>query len=402
MKAFAFLLKFSYRNLWRAPKRTAIMLLSLAIGTGFIIWDLNFANSGSKEVMKEFLTQYAGEYHVTHLSYYDEKNKKEFDNFKTLSDDEITDKRILKTSTRRVTAPVFVSGEKKTLGVLLTGIEPDREKALSSLPRAVNVGRFLAPQGQREIILGKRLAQRIDVSVGDEVAVIGQALDGSVANDLMTVVGLLDFGGGDLEESLAFTQIASAQEFLAMPSARYHQRVDFDMNDDSTPVLAGLAVTPWAEILPEIGVSVQFVDNFTWIVSFIIVLVISLGLSNTLMITFFEREQEFQTLNIIGAKTSWVATSLMIEVFMLGSVAVIVGAGLGHVATTLCYYFPVDLQLFTGGQPIIMGGLIIQPLVRFYPVMSYYWKVPLLIYFFLGSTMIYPLIRVIRRSKNAI
>jgi hypothetical protein len=87
---------------------------------------------------------------------------------------------------------------------------------------------------------------------------------------------------------------------------------------------------------------------------------------------------------------------------MLGSVAVAVGTGLGHIATTICYYVPIDLQLFTGGQPIIMGGLIIQPLVRFYPVMSYYWKVPLLIYFFLGLTMIYPLIRVIRRSKNAI
>ncbi len=402
MRAFIFLVKFSYRNLWRAPKRTLIMLLSLAIGTGFIIWDLNFANSGSKEVMKEFLTQYAGEYHVTHRNYYNEENKKEFDIFQTFSDAEIQDKSILATSTRRVTAPVFVSGEKKTLGVLLTGIEPERERALTALPRAVNAGRFLDPEGQREIILGKRLARRIDVKIGDRVAVIGQALDGSIANDLMTVVGLLDFGGGDLEESLAFTQIQGAQEFLAMAPDRVHQRVDFNMKDDSTPVLPGLAVTHWAEILPEIGVSVQFVDNFTWIVSFIIVLVISLGLSNTLMITFFEREQEFQTLNIIGAKTSWVAKALMIEVFLLGTLAVIIGAGLGHVATTLCYYFPVDLQLFTGGQPIIMGGLIIQPLVRFYPIMAYYWKVPLLIYFFLGSTMIYPLIRVIRRSKNAI
>lgn len=402
MKGLGFLFKFSYRNLWRAPKRTFIMLLSLSLGTGFIIWDLNFANSGSKEVMKEFLTQYAGQYHITNPKYYDENNRKEFNNYKTISDDDIENKDLFEKSTRRVTAPVFVSGEKKTLGVLLTGLEVEKEMKLSTLARAVTIGKFLDPAGDKEIILGKRLAERINVQLGDEVAVIGQALDGSVANDLMKVVGLLDFGGGDLEESLAFTQIASAQILMALDSSRYHQRVNFDMERDELPVLKNVAVTNWTEILPEIGVSVKFIDNFTWVVSFIIVLVLSLGLSNTLMITFFEREKEFQSLNIIGAKASWVTLSLMIEVFLLGTVAIFFGAIVGHIFTTYCYYFPVNIQLFTGGKPIIMGGMIIQPLVRIYPVMQYYWQVPLLIYFFLSTTMIYPLIRVVRRSKNAI
>jgi putative ABC transport system permease protein len=402
MKGFKFLLKFSFRNLLRAPKRTLILILSLSIGTGFIIWDLNFANSGSREVMKEFLTQYAGEYHITHKEYYRQDNKKEFNNFKILTDAEIPDKSLLTFTTRRVTAPVFVSGEKKTLGVLLTGLETEKEIKLSTLSKAVTVGRFLIPNHEKEIVLGKKLAHRIEVKIGDEVAVIGQALDGSVANELMTVVGLIDFGGGDLEESLAFTQIKSAQDLLVMTPEQYHQRVDFNMQDETLPQIKGLAVTIWTDLLPEIGVSVKFVDNFTWLVSIVIVLVISLGLSNSLMITFFEREQEFQTLNIIGAKTIWVTVSLLIEVFLLGTIAILFGVLLGHLSTHYFYHYPFNIQFFTGGKPIIMGGMIIQPLVRIYPVLEYYWKVPVMIYIFLTMTMIYPLIRVIRRSKNAI
>jgi putative ABC transport system permease protein len=402
MKGLSFLIKFSYRNLWRSPKRTFIMLLSLAIGSGFIIWDLNFANSGSKEVMKDFLSQYAGQYHITHSDYYDKENPKEFNNYKTLTDEKISNKTLLKKSTKRVTAPVFVSGEKKTLGVLLTGIDVEKEFKLSTLHKAISDGRFLISGARREIVLGKRLARRINVKTGDEVAVIGQALDGSVANDLMKVVGLLDFGGGDLEESLAFTQIGTAQELMSLGQDHYHQRVSFEMETETLPDLPGLAVTSWSELLPEIGVSVKFIDRFTWIVSVIIVLVISLGLSNTLMITFFEREQEFQSLNIIGAKTSWVTLSLMLEVFMMGTVAIIIGLIIGHISVTYSYYYPIDIQMFTGGKPIIMGGMIIKPLVRIYPILQYYWQVPLMIYFFLSTTMIYPLIRVIRRSKNAI
>lgn len=402
MRSLLFILKFAYRNLWRSPKRTFIMLLSLSLGTSFIIWDLNFANSGSKEIMKEFLGQYAGLYQITHSDYYDKTTHRKFNIYKTMSDEDVEKKNLLKVSTPRVTAPVFVSGSKKTLGVLLTGLDVEKELKLTTLSHTLKNGRFLNPTGDREIILGKKLAQRIDAKIGDEIVAIGQAVDGSVANDLFTVVGLLDFGGGDLEEALAFTQLHSSQDFLALPRDRYHQLVNFDMKTETRPVLKKLKVTNWTEILPEVGVSVKFIDNFTWIVSVIIVLVISLGLANTLMITFFEREQEFQSLNIIGAKTSWITLALMFEVFMMGSLAILIGTLIGHLYTTYCYYVPINIEIFTGGKHIIMGGMSIKPLVRIYPVSEYYWKVPLMIYFFLATTMIYPLIRVVRRSRHAI
>lgn len=402
MNGILYRLKYCFRNLFRAPKRTLIMVLSLSFGCGFIIWDLNFANSGSREIMKDFLSQYAGQYHITNPEYYDKENKKEFDMYKTMSDDELENKSLIEKSTKRVNAPVFISGEKKTLGALLTGIEVAKEKQLSSLYKSITIGRYLNPEASREIVLGKRFAERIDVQVGQEVAIIGQAIDGSVANDLYIVVGLLDFGGGDLEESLAFTQFNSAQEFLAMPPDRFHQRVSFDMNAETMPKLKQLGITWWSEILPEISVSMRFIDNFTWIVSVIIVLVVSLGLSNTLVITFFEREQEFNSLNIIGAQMKWITISLMIEVFMMGTIAVALGAFLGFLGTTYFNYYPINIELFTGGKPIIMGGMTITPLVRIYPVAKYFWQVPMMIYFFLALTMIYPLVKVIRRSKNAV
>ncbi len=402
MRAFLFLVKFSYRNLWRAPKRTMIMVLSLSLAAGFIIWDLNFANSGSKEVMKEFLSQYAGRYQLTHPDYYEVANSKLFNNYKVMSDDQVTDKSLFATSTRRITAPVFLSGDKKTLGVLMTGIDVADELRLTKLSDAVATGNFLSVNGTKEIILGKRLAERLDVKIGGEVAVIGQALDGSVANDLYKVRGFLDFGGGDLEDTLAFTQISSARELLVMAPDNYHQLVQFDMSHENMPVIPGLRAWSWKELIPEIGVSVSFVDNFTWIVSIIIVMVISLGLANTLVITFFEREKEFEALNVLGAKASWVAWSLLLEVTFLGIFSMILGVLIGHAATTFCSYYPINLEMFTGGKAIIMGGMTIKPLVKFYPVAQYYWQVPLMMFFFLAMSMIYPLIRVMKRSKNAV
>ena len=402
MKGYKYLLKFSYRNLFRAPKRTMIMILSLCLGCGFIIWDLNLANSGSKEMIKEFLSQYVGRYHITHPEFYKANNKKEFNIYKTMSDEELEDKSLIEKSTRRAVAPVFISGEKKTLGVLLTGLEVLKEKRFSTLYQAVNQGRFLDHKGSKEILLGKKFARRIEAKIGDEVAIIGQAIDGSVANDLYTIVGLVDFGGGDMEEALAFTQLHSAQELLTLPEDRFHQRVSFDMEVTQAPKLNKLTITDWSEIIPEIFVSIRFIDDFTWISSFIIVIVVSLGLSNTLMITFFEREQEFNALNILGAKGSWITLSLVTEVLIMGTIAVILGIIIGAGATEYFNKQPINIAIFTGGKPIIMGGISISPLIRMYAIPKHYWQVPLMIYFFLFLTMIYPLLRVIRRSKNAI
>ncbi|MFL5786096.1 MAG: ABC transporter permease [Bacteriovoracaceae bacterium] len=379
-----------------------IMVASLAIASGFIIWDLNFAKSGSKEVMKEFLSQYAGRYQLTHPKYYQVANSRIFNNYKTMSDDQVTDKSLFDTSVRRVTAPVFLSGEKKTLGVLMTGIDVNDEIRLTHIKDALRGGRFLQPDGAKEVVLGKRLAERLEVKLGGEVAVIGQALDGSVANDLYQVVGLLDFGGGDLEDTLAFTQITSARELLVMDAGKYHQLVNFDMSTEKVPKIPGLGVWTWHDVFPEIGVSMRFVDNFTWIVSVIIVIVISLGLANTLVITFFEREKEFDSLNVLGARASWVAWTLLIEVVIMGILALAFGMVLGHLSTLYFSHNPLNLEIFTGGKPIIMGGMTIEPLVRFYPVMQYYWQVPLMMFFFLGLSMIYPLVRVMKRRKNAV
>jgi len=400
MSYFNFLMKFGYRNIWREPKRALIMILSLSLGTAYILWILNFAEAGSKEVIKEFLSQYSGSYQYTHPDYYPAGNTKKFNAFATISAAEIPSEQKIN-AIPRVVAPVFISGNKKTLGVLLNGTLPEEELSLSKLNSSVKYGRFLDPKNSNEIIIGQSLANKIDAQIGDEVALIGQALDGSVANDLFKVVGLLDFGGGDLEDSLSFTTLFSAQNFFVMNSDQYHQYVNFDM-ERPAPASSTLRVTTWHQLLPEISVSIRFIDGFTKIVCIVVVIVISLGLSNTLMISFLERQKEFEALNIIGASRWWILGTLIIEVFILGTVALLIGLVLGHIFTIINFYYPINLELFTNGKPMFLGGMLIHPYVKIFPVAKYYWQVSLLIYLFLILSMIYPSYKIMNRGKNAV
>lgn len=400
MSYFNFLFKFSYRNIWREPKRAFIMIFSLSMGTAYILWVLNFSEAGSKEVVNEFLTQYAGSYQYTHPDYYPKGNTKKYNSFATITGKEVPADQLID-SIPRVVSPVFISGNKKTLGVILNGTVPEKEKSLSKLISAVKEGRFLDSEKKNEILIGISLANKIDAKLGDEVALIGQGLDGSVANDLFTIVGLLDFGGGDLEDFLSFTTITSAQGFFSMGEDQYHQHINFNMNRSPTPS-SQLKLTTWHQLLPEISVSIRFIDGFTKIVCIVIVMVISLGLSNTLMISFLERQKEFEALNIIGANRKWILATLFLEVLILGTVALILGLILGHILTMINFYYPINLELFTNGKPMFLGGMLIHPYVKIYPVMKYYWQVSLLIYLFLLISMIYPAFKIINRGRHAV
>jgi putative ABC transport system permease protein len=400
MNRFLFLLKFSYRNLGRNPLRTLIMALGLCFATGYIIFALNFSKSGSKEIIGDFLAQYAGTHQVVHEDYYGKQDKKSFDQYKLINDSSVAS---LSTElyTRRVTLAVYLSGPQKTLGTLLTGIDVESERKKSKVKRALSKGSFLNSGDKKEILLGEKLARKLGVQVNDEIAIIGQSVDGSVANDLFTVVGLMNFGGGDLEENLAFTSLESSQSFASIPSDQFHLYVSFSALDAKYPAPPiETAVVPWREILPEIFGSMRFIDIFTWIVAIIIVTVISLGMGNTLMITFLERQKEFHGLNIIGIKSSWIVYSLAFEVLFLGLMGIGAGIILGNLVTYYFHFNPINMLIFTGGKPIMMGGMAIIPKIRLWFTHEYSWKAPLLVLFFLGLSLIFPIKKVIERSRR--
>lgn len=396
-----FLLKFSWRNLGRHPIRTVIMALGLAFGTGYIIFALNFSASASQEIIADFLAQYFGNHQVVAPSYYPDIDKKKFDANYTISEEQVATLP-MDSYVRRVTLPIFLSGPRKTLGTLLTGIVPTQELRLSKVSKALSQGRFLSDTGHNEILLGEKLARKLGVGLGDEVAIFGQALDGSVANDMFKLVGLMNFGGGDMEENLAFTNLVSARTLAVIPDDRFHQLISFGAFNSPTPVAPpGTEVVPWRTILPEIHGSMNFIDIFTWIVAVIIVVVISLGMGNTLMITFLEREKEFHSLNVIGARSSWIAIALALEVLMLGILGIGTGIVLGNLVTTLFNVYPISLKLFTGGKDIMMGGMAIIPKVRLWHHHHYSWQAPLLVFFFLTLSLIFPIQRIIQRSRRA-
>ncbi|MBF0313734.1 MAG: ABC transporter permease [Oligoflexia bacterium] len=400
---FKFLFTYSFRNLWRRPKQTLVLMSAIIFSCVFILWVFNLNYASFKEIIKEITSQYVGISQLTHENYY-KLDKNSVNSYKYLTSQilppSLQEELAQGKFSLRVSSPVFLSASKKTLGVMLVGTHAHDEFNRKSIANTIVSGSYFdESSNKKSILLGKRLAYALKVSPGEEIVVLGQGVDGSLANDLFVVRGIFDFGGGELEKEVAFTTIENAREFFSMPPTSFHIVVaNRELKSSELPPSS--KVISWRDLMPDVALSLDFFALFIWIVSIVIIIVVSFGTANSLFISFVERKKEMEMLNIVGAPNLFVISSLFIEVCLLTLLSLAIGNILSYFVILFFSHNPINLELFTGGRPIMMGGIIIHPKIYFSVSSKFYLETNFLILLFTLLAMIYPLLRVLPSSKQ--
>lgn len=400
MKRLKLLLRLAAINLLRSKRRTFLLCTGLALGSAFIIFTLNLSSSASKEVTHEILSSYIGLYQITHPDYYEDGSTKKFNFYKVLKSSEVLEHESDST-TFRTTTPVFLAGHNKSAGARLIGIDYLKEKRLNYLFKSVIKGKFFTDLGMKQILIGKKLGDILTLKIGDEVGVVGVSMDGSVANDMFQVVGLLDLGGGEIEEKLVFTRLNDARDFSAMSDDSFHQVVQFNTLSEIPPNEQGTyKVTKWEKTLPSVNRALKFLDSFMLSISALVIIVLSLGMANSLNISFIERENELLGLNTIGMSLGMIIASLLIEIFLLTCVGLSLGNMIGTSASYFFHFYPLDTSSLIKGKSFFIAGHLIHPTIRFAPDWMNNLKCTILMMSFIMTSFIYPILRIKKRCSR--
>src|SRR5512142_291695 len=112
----------------------------------------------------------------------------------------------------RIYAPALAARGEEGFAVLVLGIDPGPESRPTGLLASVT-----APPAGKRVLMGKALAENMGVSPGDVVAIVGQGADGSLANDLFTVSGLVSTSVEFVNRQAVLVELPAAQELFAMP-----------------------------------------------------------------------------------------------------------------------------------------------------------------------------------------
>jgi len=255
----------------------------------------------------------------------------------------------------------LVSAGEKSAGAQLIGIDPERENATTRFDQKIVVGQGLAREPSHQAVLGKGLARLIAADIGDEVVVLSQAADGSIANDLYTIVGLVVTDNQATDLSGFYLHLTDAQELLAL-EGRVHEIAVLGEELGGLDQLASdvqvaidnedINVATWKRFAAAFYRAMLADQKGSWISVAVIVIVVAVGVLNTVLMTVLERRREYGLLRAVGTGPGQVFGLVVIEVTILAILSLLVG---GLVALALNYYYSFTGMSF--GESFSYGGV---------------------------------------------
>jgi len=261
--------------------------------------------------------------------------------------------------TPRVYTAGLASHGEKTAGVRLIGMDPELEENATGFNRKVVEGEALS-NTPNEVLLGKGLKRILGASVGDGIVLLTQAADGSMANDIFNVTGIVDTGDETSNRLGLYLNLSNAQKFVVIDNDVHEIVVLVDDLKRVGEVVgsiraelddSALEVLPWQEFARPFYEAMKADQQGMWIMLFIIMLIVAVGVLNTVLMSVLERRREYGLLKAIGTRPSTIVCLVLVELFGIVVVSITLG-GLLSIGVNLIlsiYGVPIPMSVSYGG-----------------------------------------------------
>lgn len=349
------LIKISWRNVWRNPKRSLVMILAITIG----LWGGIFAASLSFGLIAQrfelTIVQHISHIQIHHPDFLKDQNIKY-----TLPEWEKIENKLSKHNSiesysGRTRINGMLASANLTRGVNIIGIDPNREAATTSLDQNTIEGSFLSPTDRNPILIGKNLAEKTKTQPGSRIVLTFQGYDGELISGTFRVAGIFQTANSAYDESHVYVLQTGLANYLDKENclnevailAENIELVD-QISEDLSQEFPGLLVRPWNEISPELSYLQEMTGTMLLFILAIILLALAFGLVNTMLMSVYERIREIGVLMAIGMNKKRIFAMITIETVFLTFLGAAGGIFTGRLSIELLQKTGINLGAVGG------------------------------------------------------
>jgi len=368
MRTLPVVFTLGYRNLWRNPRRTLIMVAAVTIGVSAMI----IMNAMMRGMVEKMITD-----GIAALPGHVQIHQPEFRDDPSIANAiPIPDSELAATLTSagvqhwgsRIRVPAVVTSERDSRGVVLLGIDPARELGLIFVEEDDVQGRFLEGVDDKGIVIGRKLAETLETEIGKRVVVMTQSPDNEIADRGFRVVGLYTASTGAMEEAFAFVGKGTAQSLLGVPDTVTEAFVVGDDQRNVDPIYEKVAplfddrveVLRWTDLDSFLGSMVAMMDGWLLLWIIIVFLALSFGLVNTLVMAVFERVREIGLMLALGMKPRGILMQIVFESLLLLAIGLAAGNLIAWAVVTPLEG-GIDLSIVADGMAMMGASSTLYP-----------------------------------------
>jgi putative ABC transport system permease protein len=397
--------KMAWRNIWRNPRRTILTVCAITFASVLLVFMLSFQFGSYETMINTSVKISTGHLQIQAEKYLEKKSIR----YVIPDPDKIT--AILNhipevaAYTLRGQAFSLISSQDRTYGAVVTGIDPEREATVSRMKKLMREGDFLTGHEVNQALVGRLLAKNLRVTIGDELTLLGQGRDGSIAATVVQVKGIFGSGIDEFDRSTLQIPLSTFQEIFSMDHAVHEVVVIAKSLSDVPEIKAEIQATlsgldkdgslktlDWQELMPGLRQAIEM-DLVSGLIFYgLLIIVVAFSILNTFLMAIFERKKEFGVMMAIGTSPRRLTKVLLIESMSMTLIGIVIGIILGIFIT---YYFQVHGIDFGAGQELLSQFGITG---RIYPKLSLLSVSigPLMVLFFTLMAALYPALKVRR------
>lgn len=366
------LLTLSWRNIWRHPARSGILLGAIISGlwAGIIIsaWTNGLMDQRFEKLIHEELTHLQ----IHHPDFLTEREP----DMSINQADQITgylegDNRI-DSFTVRIRVDGMVQSARTTSGVEILGIDPELERQATTFHENLVAGSYLDSDLRNPIVVSRDLADKLNASIGQRIVLTFQNLNQNLTSGSFHISGLYHTGNPGYDDRLVIVRGTDLNTLLEggdviheiaimLHNLEESAAVAGDMNEQFNSIRA----ETWHELSPELRYLTGTGSSLLFYIMVVIMLALAFGILNTMLMSIFERTRELGMLKAVGMARSRLFLMIMLESVMLTMSGAAGGMLLARATVSWLSENGLDLTRF-GGDTLAEWGYdaVVYPVIH--------------------------------------
>lgn len=331
-------LTYAWRNVARNRRRTVLSSSIVTFGVLALLLSIGFVQASFYGLRESIIGSELGHIQIAEKGAFDAKEDHPMQLGLTAARVEQIDKAmdanpLVRFSTRRLNFEGLLASGSRTVAVIGTGVEPEKETRLSTTFAPIVSGSALSNDrtGANQILLAVELARLLGVGPGDTVTVMATT-EGGVLNAVdAKVVGTYKTGVPDLDRRALMMPLWSAQSLMVSDKV---SRVVVALRDTEATAdvvnqlrghLQGMDVKPWKDLAPFYNQVVSLYRIIFSVLGIIIAVVVLMSTTNAMLMNIMERVREIGTMRAFGIPERQIQRVLMLEGAIIGALGSSVG-----------------------------------------------------------------------------
>ncbi|MCC2680571.1 MAG: hypothetical protein K0S36_135 [Nitrosospira multiformis] len=333
------MLRLAFRNIFRQKSHTAMTLAAIVSGVVALVLAGGWVNDIFVTLSEALIHSRSG-----HLQVYKEgffAAGAHAPERYLITDDEAIKRRIMNNEgidsvMARLNFSALLNNGRADLPVIGEGVEPAKEATLGSSVSIIS-GRQLQNTDKFGIAIGVGVAQGLKLKPGDHVTLVANTLEGALNSIDLEVIGIFKSFSSDYDARAIRVPLAASQELLGTQGVNALV-ISLKKTDDTLRIAGllkeqletlGLEIKTWIELNDFYEKTVELYGRQLGFLQLIILIMVLLGVLNSVNMSAFERTGEFGTMMALGNRRNEVFQLIITENFLLGVIGSSLGLGLG-------------------------------------------------------------------------